>query len=79
MGTITIKVNDEVEKKFREVVKATYSGKKGDLGRAVTEALQKWIDEKKQKELARKELSVLKKGFDLGKLKYRRRAEVYER
>lgn len=79
MGTITIKVNDEVEKKFREVVRANYPGKKGDLGKAVTEALQKWIEEKKQKELAKKERGVLRKGFDLGKLQYKRRVELYER
>ena len=32
-----------------------------------------------QEELSKKEIRILKKGFKLGKLKYKKRAELYAR
>jgi predicted transcriptional regulator len=79
MGTITINVKDEVENKFRKLASALYSGKKGYLGRAVTEAMEIWIKEKKQKEMAERELRVLDKGFNLGKVLVKKRKDIYDR
>mgnify|MGYP001585056179 CR=1 FL=1 len=47
MGIITFTVDDEVEKEFRRMV-AKEGGKNGDLGKAVTEAMKKWIEENRQ-------------------------------
>jgi hypothetical protein len=79
MGTITINVNDDIEKRFRVVARKVYPGKKGYLGKAVTSAMQKWIDEIMQKRIVDNELKLLEKGFKMGKFKFKSRAELYER
>jgi hypothetical protein len=79
MGTITINVNDDIEKRFRLVARKVYPEKKGYLGKAVTSAMQKWIDEIMQKRIADNELKLLEKGFKMGKFKFKSRAELYER
>jgi len=78
MGTITINVNDDIEKMFRDTVCETYGKKKGSLGKAITEAMRKWIDDMRQKEIAKNELKLLDTGFSMGKLSVTRE-EVYER
>lgn len=72
-------INDEIEKKFRAIAGKLYSRKKGYLGKAITEAMQKWIDEKKQKDIAEEELKVIEEGFYMGKLLVKKRAEFYGR
>jgi predicted transcriptional regulator len=79
MGTITININDDIEKRFRALARKIYPEKKGYLGKAVTSAMQKWIDEITQKKIAENELSLLEKGFKMGKFKFKSRAELYER
>lgn len=79
MATITISVDDNVEKKFRKVAAEAYNGKKGYLGDAVTEAMEVWVAERKQRELARKGLEAMQKGFSMGKLLYTKRSELHGR
>lgn len=79
MGTITINVNDDIEKRFRLVARKVYPEKKGYLGKAVTSAMQKWIDEIMQKRIADNELKLMEKGFNMGEFKFKSRAELYER
>ncbi len=79
MGTITINVNDDIEARFRMLARKVFSDKKGYLGKAVTSAMQKWIDEILQKRIAESELKLLEKGFEMGKFKLKSRAELYER
>lgn len=79
MGTITINIDDKTEKQFRALAKKIYRKKKGYLGNAVTSAFQKWIDDVTQKQIAERELKMLEKGFDMGKLKFKSREELYER
>lgn len=79
MGTITINVDDEVEKEFRKLANEESKGKKGFLGDAITEAMKKWVQEKEQGELSKKEIEVLRKGFRLGKITYKKREELYAR
>ncbi len=62
MGTITISVDDEVEKEFRKTVEHE-GGKKGDLGKAVTEAMKKWADEKKMKDIVERQKMFMEKGL----------------
>lgn len=79
MGTITVNVKDEVEKEFRKVASIVHGEKKGYLGKAIAEAMQRWIDEKKQEEIAERELKLLEKGFNFGKKLYEARDELHER
>lgn len=79
MGTITINVKDDVEEEFRDLVKSSHGTKKGDLGRAFTEALQKWICDKKQDKIAQDALKLIEQDFDFGKRLYKHRYELYER
>lgn len=78
MGTITINVDDTTEHLFREVVIEEEGTGKGKLGIAVTEALKLWIEQKKQTEIAERQLTLMKNGFKLGKYKFNRE-ELHER
>ncbi len=79
MGTITVNVDDDVERRFRKVADITYHKKKGYLGRAITEAMTYWIYEKKQREISEKQLKLLEKGFNFGRKLYGAREDLYER
>ena len=80
MGTITISVDDEVEKKFRQTVEEYTNNKKGDLGKALTEAMKKWIDEKEQREIAERMKMRMEKGmYKLPKNWKFNREELYDR
>lgn len=79
MGTITVNIEDETEKEFRKIIKAMHGKKKGSLGKAITEAMKKWIEEKRQERIADRQLALMKKGLNLGKKLYKKRAELYER
>lgn len=78
MGTITINVDDQTESLFREVVLEEEGSGKGRLGYAVTEALKLWINQRKQTEIANRQLALMKKGLKLGKFVFNRE-ELHER
>ena len=78
MGTITISVDDATEMEFREVVKEEIGETKGSLGSAISEAMNLWIKQKQQIEIAERQLALIEKGFHLGKYKFNRE-ELHER
>ena len=43
MGTITATVDDDVERNFRRTVSEKLGSGKGKIGKAITEAMKKWI------------------------------------
>jgi len=43
MGRISVDIPDELEKKLRLKTIEVYGGKKGDLSRAVEEAVKTWV------------------------------------
>jgi predicted transcriptional regulator len=43
MGRITVELSDELEKKLRLKAIERFGGKKGDLSRAVEEAIKEWL------------------------------------
>jgi len=78
MGTITICIDDATEKRFREVARRRIGTRKGSLGRATSEALELWIRQQTQEEIARDALDLLGQGTDFGKRSYRTRDDLYE-
>jgi hypothetical protein len=47
MGRISVAIPDELEKKLRFKAIERFGGKKGDLSRAVEEAIDTWVDKEK--------------------------------
>jgi hypothetical protein len=47
MGRICVDIPDELEKKLRLKVIERFGGKKGDLSRAVKDAVKEWIAKEK--------------------------------
>ena len=43
MGRISVELSDELEKKLRFKTIERFGGKKGDLSRAVEEAIRTWV------------------------------------
>jgi len=44
MGIIHVRIDDELEKKFRKKVLDVYGSKKGALAKAVEEAIKLWLE-----------------------------------
>ena len=47
MGRISAELSDELEKKLRLKTIERFGGKKGDLSRAVEEAVETWVNKEK--------------------------------
>ncbi|MBI3050898.1 hypothetical protein HYY74_00390 [Candidatus Woesearchaeota archaeon] len=79
MGTVTISLKDETERKFRLAVKERLGEGKGKLGRAIEEAVEQWISEKRADELKKRALARLETGmYSVGRDYRFRREEAYE-
>ena len=79
MTTITISVDTEVETLFRKTAKEAYDGKKGFLGDAITEAMKKWLQERKDAKIAKRQLELMHRGFHTGPVTYKNRDELHAR
>ncbi|KXA96405.1 hypothetical protein AKJ37_05330 [candidate division MSBL1 archaeon SCGC-AAA259I09] len=77
MGIITLSLDDEVEKEFRNMVDKTESNKRGSLGKAATEAMRLWIRKKRQKEISEEALELMEEGFEMGERLYAERGDLY--
>jgi hypothetical protein len=79
MGTITISVDDDTEKRFRNAARKKLGERKGYLGKATTEALECWILKQTQEEIARDALALLETGYPIGKHLSTKRKDLYDR
>jgi len=79
MGILTISIDDDVERKFRDRVRQVSGERKGALGKAATEAISRWVTEQTQQEIAQKALALMEQGYDLGARQYRTRDDLHER
>ena len=80
MGTITVTVDDAVEIKFRKAVKDRLGIGKGKIGKAITEAMDRWAELDEQQKIREAAISRLEKGYHLGgKILYKHRSELYGR
>ena len=79
MATITVSVKDNVNKEFRETVRKKLGQGKGVLGKAVEEALQKWVHDERQRQIADEMMKMMDKGlYSLKGWKFNR-DEIYDR
>ncbi|MBI4148694.1 hypothetical protein HY490_05365 [Candidatus Woesearchaeota archaeon] len=78
MGTITVSISEDVEQRLRKHVRKT-GQQKGSLGRNISRAVEHWLDEQEQKKIGEELHHLLDKGFAMGRLLYKRRAELYDR
>jgi len=44
VGILHVRINDELEKRFRKKVLDVYGARKGSLARAVEEAIRLWLE-----------------------------------
>ncbi|MBS3096271.1 hypothetical protein J4480_02420 [Candidatus Woesearchaeota archaeon] len=79
MGIITISMKDEVEKELRQTAKSEIGEGKGALGKAIEEAVKRWIEEKRQEEIAKRAMEMMNKGLYLLKGWKFNRDELYDR
>lgn len=63
MGVVTVTIDDEVEERFREKLEELDSGK-GAMGKAISEALEKWIRENDSGK--RRWEEIAEEGLELG-------------
>ncbi len=79
MATITISVKDDVNKEFRETVRKKLGQGKGVLGKAVEEAMQKWMHDEGQRKIAAELKKMMDEGlYSLKGWKFNR-DEIYDR
>jgi len=79
METVTINVQDDIIREFREVAAETFGNGKGHLGKAFAEAIRNWMYERKQEKIAREAIDMMEQGFHIGKRLYKDRSELHER
>ena len=79
MATITISIKDNVNEEFREAVKKKMGEGKGVIGKAIEEAIKKWVHEEGQKKIAERQIKLMEKGlYSLKGWKFNR-DELYDR
>jgi len=64
MGVITVSIDDDVEKRFREKLEEL-GNEKGKMGEAISEAVEKWINQKEKREDRLR--TIMSEGVNLGK------------
>ena len=80
MATITVNVDDEVYKRFRQLASEEKGGKKGFLGDAITEAMSKFVHENAAEAARQRLREKLRHGYNLGGFKEGfKREDLYER
>ena len=79
MGTITISIDDDTERRFREAAKKKLGQRKGYLGRATTEALETWLKQQDQELIAKDALALLATGYSVGEWTFKERKDLYDR
>lgn len=77
--TITVNIREDVERKLRQIAAARYGRRKGYLGKALTEAVEVWAKKEEETDVNARALAMLRKGFKMGKIKWKSRDELHER
>jgi len=79
MGKITVEIPDELERSFREAVFRRYGMKKGNIAKAMEEALAFWVKGIVTTAMAELTLATPEKPTDPEKARYRSMAEFLKK
>ena len=79
MGNLTLSFENEDEKKLRRIAQKKYSGKKGALSKVVSEGLKRLDEDSNRERAFRSLMKKMEKGYDMGKILYKNRGELYDR
>lgn len=74
--TITVNVDTEILEGLRKLAEAR---KKGFLGKIISEALKRYLEDRRVERIRKEALVTLEGGFHMGKLKIKERDELYDR
>ena len=77
--TITVSVEEDVERRFRKVAGMRYGRRKGYIGKAVSNAMRVWLSKMESEDVDLQAIKELRKGYKLGEIVYRERGELHER
>lgn len=75
--TITINLEEAIEKRFKEKARLKYGKRKGSLAKAMNEALEEWLKSDSNDEL-KENLRLLESGIEMKKWKFNRE-DLHER
>ena len=75
--TVTVNLDEAIEKKFKEKAKLKFGNRKGSLAKALNEALEQWLKSDSQDVLG-ENLRLLDTGIEMKKWKFKRE-DLYER
>ncbi len=75
--TVTVNLDETIEKRFKEKARLKYGNRKGSLARALNEALEEWLNNDDQGVL-RENMRLLNNGIEMKKWDFRRE-DLYER
>jgi len=75
--TVTVNLDEAIEKKFKEKAKLKFGNRKGSLAKALNEALEQWLKSDAQNVLG-ENLKLLDTGIEMKKWKFKRE-DLYER
>ncbi len=79
MGTITVSIDDDAEKELRKLVEEQ-GNKKGSMGKIISDAIRKSGEEKRNREIAERQMKRSRKGlYKLPKGWKFNREEIYDR
>jgi hypothetical protein len=75
--TVTINLDENIEKEFKEKARLKYGKRKGSLAKAMNEALEEWL-KNDNNDMLKENLELLGKGIRMKKWKFNRE-DLYER
>ncbi|MCL4356727.1 MAG: hypothetical protein M1460_02540 [Candidatus Thermoplasmatota archaeon] len=75
--TITINLDETIEKRFKERARLKYGNRKGSLAKAMNEALEEWL-KRDNNDTLKENLRLLESGIEMKKWKFNR-DDLHER
>lgn len=76
--TVTINMDSDVVKKLRKLA-AAQKQRKGFMGKVISEATKKYLQEREQEDITKRQLRKMEKGYKMGKILIKHRSELHDR
>ena len=74
--TITVNIDESLERRFKEKARLKYGNKKGSLAKAFNEAIDEWL-KSDQNEILNENMKLLNEGIQMKQWNFKRE-ELYE-